>query len=217
MSIRGFSGPARAALRCLATGKRRHSTRLRHRCRHAGGEGDVRCVGRPKCATARVERRPGRTCHTGRNYPRGKGRDRSASPRRSPKALGQDITTWSLQSSSAGHQWAGTGVALDRPVSHRHPRLSLAPAFAATSRFQNSLACRLGLNHKPLRARGAAPGRRRVELGVAKSRILPLPKLTRAANPSEGGHYPASPRNAQWSNGKRHRSFQADKSPLPSN
>jgi hypothetical protein len=53
--------------------------------------------------------------------------------------LGQGIATWSQQSSSAGHQWTGTGVALDRPVSHRHPRLSPAPAFAATSRFQNSL------------------------------------------------------------------------------
>jgi hypothetical protein len=53
--------------------------------------------------------------------------------------LGQDIATWSQQSSSAGHQWTGTGVALDRSVGHRHPRLSLAPAFAATSRFQNSL------------------------------------------------------------------------------
>ena len=53
--------------------------------------------------------------------------------------MGQHIATWSQQSSSAGHQWTGTGVALDRPVGHRHPRLSLAPAFAATSRFQNSL------------------------------------------------------------------------------
>jgi hypothetical protein len=89
-------------------------------------------------AGAKVERGRSRIRHADRGSPREKDRDGSASSRRSPKALGQDIATWSQQSSSAGQQWTGTGVALDRPVSHWHPRLSLTPALAA-SRFQNSL------------------------------------------------------------------------------
>jgi hypothetical protein len=94
---------------------------------------------------------------------------------------------------------------LQLPVVHHQPSAdqnergtgssSRPPAFSPLchhglhdrSRSQSSLACRLGLNHKPLRAKGAAPGRRRVELGVAKSRILPLPKLTVQRTLRKGG------------------------------
>jgi hypothetical protein len=87
INIFRFSGPAGAALRRLATGKQGHGTGLRHRCRHGGGEGDDRSTAWPRCARARVERRPGRACHAGPNYPCGKERDRSASPRQRPKAF----------------------------------------------------------------------------------------------------------------------------------
>ena len=56
-----------------------------------GGEPDTRCVVRPRFARAKIDRGPGH--HAGRYYPRGKDRDGSASPPRSPKALGRDAAT----------------------------------------------------------------------------------------------------------------------------
>ena len=112
----------------------------RLRCQHGGGERerDIRCVVQPRAVGVEVERGRCRT-HSERGSPREEGRDRSASPQRSPTALGRGIASWDQRSSAAAPQRTGESLALDRPVGHRHPRLSLAPAFAATSRFQNSL------------------------------------------------------------------------------
>jgi hypothetical protein len=52
--------------------------------------------------------------------------------------LGQDIATWSQQSSSAGHQWTGTSVALDRPVSHWHPRRFITGPLTRTQSSKKS-------------------------------------------------------------------------------
>jgi len=113
----------------------------RLRCQHGGGERerDIRCVVQPRAVGVEVERGRCRTRHSERGSPREEDRDRSASPQRSPTALGRGIASWDQRSSAAAPQWTGESLALDRPVGHRHPRLSLAPAFAATSRFQNSL------------------------------------------------------------------------------
>ena len=113
----------------------------RLRCHHGGGERerDTRCVVQPRAAGVEVKRGRCRTRQSERSSPREEGRDRSASPQRSPTALGRGIASWDQRSSAATPQRTGESLALDRPVGHRHPRLSLAPAVAAASRFQNPL------------------------------------------------------------------------------
>ena len=57
---------------------------------------------------------------------------------------------------------------------------------------------------------------RPADLSVAKSRI-PLFRRSLCSSRSEGGHCLTSPRDARWSNGKRHCSFQSDEGRLSAN
>ena len=64
--------------------------RLGPRFRHRAGERDTRCVRQPKPAGAAIDGRC-RSSYAGREHQRERNRDRSASPRWSPQALGRDI------------------------------------------------------------------------------------------------------------------------------
>jgi hypothetical protein len=87
-----------------------------------------------KPAGAAIEHGRSRGIYAGREHQRERNRDRSASPRWSSKALGQDIAPRNLPSSTPSDQWAGTRVALDCPIGYRRPCRHITSAFPVASR-----------------------------------------------------------------------------------